>query len=131
MMASRSSIRLGGMHHRGSRYYTLEITGCIYILMYLVLVMADIELLQPVLRNDVSQVTKDQRSLATLMNPNISDFNNFTQMQLVLQNQDTTKILTCDDIQGTLTTLYEDVPLFCSQGVNDVMFELPNKGYFE
>lgn len=45
MMASRSSVRLGGMHHRGNRYYTLEITGCIYILMYLVLIMADVELL--------------------------------------------------------------------------------------
>ena len=45
MFSSTSSTNLGGLHHRGNRYYTLEFSGCLYVALFIALIVADIEFL--------------------------------------------------------------------------------------
>lgn len=61
LLSFPTTINLGGMHHRGRRTYSVESTGCIYLILFIVLFFVDLEILQPVIRNDVVKVGTDQR----------------------------------------------------------------------
>lgn len=116
MMASNVSINFGGMHHRGSRYYTLEFTGCLYLIMYFFLIKADIQILSPVINNKVARVGTDKLPLGDeVYNPTLADFTNQTKLMVKLYNDDSWKELTCDDLEATFYTEQEDIPLSCIQ----------------
>lgn len=44
------------MHHRGNRSYTVESTGFIYLILFIVLFFTDVGILAPVMRGDVARV---------------------------------------------------------------------------
>jgi len=76
LLAFPNSINLGGMHHRGRRSYVVESTGCLYLILFVVLFFIDIEILQPVIRNDVVKVGTDERQvpIGNYDNPTYSEF---------------------------------------------------------
>jgi hypothetical protein len=47
------------MHHRSRRSYTVESTGCLYLILFIILFFVDMEILEPVLRSDVVKVGTD------------------------------------------------------------------------
>lgn len=54
------TLDFGGLTHRGSKTYTIESFGVLYIILFVFLFFADIQILGPVLRNDISYIGTDQ-----------------------------------------------------------------------
>ena len=128
-------LNFGGLTHRGRSTYNLESLGLIYCVFWMVLIGADLQLLQPVIRNDVARVGTDQTNVAAdyLLNPTIADFNEHTNLSIRLETigeRDWQK-LSCQELQGIFQTQAEEIPMVCHQereGHHNVTFTMPTNG---
>ena len=112
-------LNFGGLTHRGRSTYNLESLGLIYCIFWMILIGADIQLLQPVLRNDVSRVGTDQVNVPEqgLLNPTIADFNDHTNLSIRLETvgERDWQVLSCDEIEGIFYTQRENIQMECHQ----------------
>ena len=72
-MARSVRVETGGLTHRGKKSYTLESIGIYYCIFWIVLIVADINLLAPVINNKINRIGTDQIQLspAEMINPSI------------------------------------------------------------
>lgn len=111
---SRSvEIHLGGLTHRGSKTYTLESLGCVYMLFWIILIISDIAILKPALDNRIMKVGVDQRHLnySELLNPTIAEFNNFTDLEITIKGFSS---FDCLAVKGSFKTSQASIDLNCT-----------------
>lgn len=71
-------IKLGGLYHKGRNTFTLEYSGILYILLFLLLIYADHNLLLPVLNNEILKIQTTHKAQETVISPTIAQFKNDT-----------------------------------------------------
>jgi len=108
----------------------LECGGIAYIILFLCLFSYNIDILGPVINNEIMSVTSDESELREFVTPSVSQFRDMTGLSIKFVGEHTWKTLTCSDMDAIIKNgEREDIHLSCEDEIGKwVKFHIPDEG---
>lgn len=87
----------------------------LYLITFIILFFHDLQILKPVLDQEVMMTGSLQREMDMIDNPSVKDFNDHTKFEFYIKSNNLWDALTCQDMEAILYTQLENIPLDCEE----------------